>query len=132
MKLERYVLLDNEIIYDQESIKEDELIYRIIKRIENGDTENLCRKFVKSSNNILDLVEVGDLVECTYHKEATTGEKWVETPIHSIITISDKYFKRYINHLHGLSIEKTHKFITAIYKKQPNGDYKRYEVESNK
>jgi hypothetical protein len=77
----------------------------------------------RSSDNLLDLVEVGDLVECLYHKESSDGTKWIETPIYYVNSISNTYF-----HLPVFSIEKKHKNIVAIWKR--NGDtLKRYEVK---
>ena len=108
MKLERYVLLDNTMIFDRNVIKEEDFIFRILKRIENDDTENLCRQLKKTSNNILDLVEVGDLVEYVRYGDKET-----------VLKQYDKYTDNILQYDN----------ISAIYKKQPNGDYKRYEVE---
>ena len=65
MKLERYVLLDNNKIYDRNKIKtrEDNFpMFDILKQIENDDTDNLCRQLVATSGDATDLIRKGDIV----------------------------------------------------------------------
>jgi hypothetical protein len=75
-------------------------------------------KVKKSSNNILDLVEVGDLVAHRFwgETESIIKEMRCETDINwhvkQDVVVSGE--------------------ITSIYKRQPNGDYKRYIVGDNK
>ena len=70
-ELKRYVLLDNTMIVDRNKLDhtphgKDYLMLSILERIANDDTENLCRQLVKTSDNILDLAEVGDCVESAF------------------------------------------------------------------
>jgi len=64
MKLKRYVLLDNHRIVDRTKLKPDELMFNIIKAIENEE-ENVCRKLVATSNDVINLIVIGDLVKYT-------------------------------------------------------------------
>lgn len=64
MKLKRYVLLDNHRIVDRTKLKPDELMSNIIKAIENEE-ENVCRKLVATSNDVANLIVIGDLVKYT-------------------------------------------------------------------
>lgn len=126
MELKRYVLFRDEIL---EVIKPSILeTHDIISFYAYGlDDIRVCiekKNTFKTSDNILDLVEVGDLIECTYHHESSDNGEWIEKPLYYIKGISDIYF-----HLPVFSLEKTHKYITALFKLQPNGDYKRYEVK---
>lgn len=104
MELKKYVMLNNNVIYDMTNandIKKYETVYR---------ASALIYQFKKTSDNILDLVEVGDLVsgsQCIYASEVTR--------------IDDKEIYTLI-HCHWKNE------ITTIWKKQPNGDYKKYEV----
>lgn len=127
MELKRYVMLSNKMILD--SFKKD-FTMTLDKELviiygEIYEMKDFMKGVLKTSDNILDLVEVGDLVECTYHHESSDNGEWIEKPLYYIKGISDIYF-----HLPVFSLEKTHKYITALFKRQPNGDYKRYEVKA--
>ncbi len=69
------------------------------------------RLFIKTSDNILDLVEVGDLVD--------SGDGIVEF----LGTFKDDLWIVSMNEI----VKK--RTVKAIYKRQTNGDYKRYGVE---
>ena len=97
MELKRYVLLGNNWIYDMNDPKDVWI-----------KTSN--RPVKKTSDNILDLVEVGDLVAHRFWGET-------ESIIQEVFRIED-----ILNPIVNSGETK------AIYKRQPNGDYKRYEV----
>ncbi|MDY0278570.1 MAG: hypothetical protein RBQ97_10865 [Acholeplasma sp.] len=119
MTIKKYILLNNNKIYDLQNEK-DIKAYKIVKNSNHVDLQ-----VKKTSDNILDLVEVEDLIGCYYEKKSSDGETWIETPIYYVNGISETHY-----HLPVFSIEKDDKHIKAIYKLQPNGDYKRYEVIS--
>jgi len=127
MTIKNYVLLDDKRIV--EICGKTKFGYEYVdSKTESGIviTRTLLEdRIVKTSNNILDLLEVGDLVGCYYEKKSSDGKTWVETPIYYVNGISETHY-----HLPVFSIEKDDKHIKAIYKLQPNGDYKRYEVIS--
>ena len=127
MTIKNYVLLDDKRIV--EICGKTKFGYEYVdSKTESGIviTRTLLEdRIVKTSNNILDLLEVGDLVGCYYEKKSSDGKTWVETPIYYVNGISETHY-----HLPVFSIEKDDKHIKAIYKKQTNGDYKRYEVIS--
>ena len=77
-------------------------------RDENVD---IIGKITKTSDNILDLVEVGDLVELKGND------------MFYVTSINSDYF---MNNNDGVNRGSSH--IVAIYKRQTNGDYKKYEV----
>ena len=119
MKLKRYVLLENNEIYDLEKQlilgdgREEVggyLGYEL--KIGSNFTTTRYGDILKTSDNILDLVEAGDLVKgdtaCIFVSEVTgIYDEEIQTLYHL-------YWK---------------KEIDTIYKKQPNGDYKKYEVQ---
>ena len=102
MELKRYVMLNNNKVYDLTN-EDDFNKYQTVK---NGSHWDLQVK--KRSGNILDLVEVGDLVE--------TKQNGI------LEIIGENFYVRTGVNLYLID-------ITAIYKRQPNGDYKRYEVK---
>ena len=131
MELKRYVMDSTNTIYDLETQhilgdghKEGSGYLGCQLKVGSNFERTRYGEITKTSDNILGLVEVGDLVECTYHHELSEGGEWIEKPLYYIKGISETHF-----HLPVFSLEKTHKYITAIYKRQPNGDYKRYEVK---
>lgn len=123
-KLKRYVLLRNNTILDVSTetyyIKGENELYRY--------RPNACMVTVKigyvkkTSDNILDLVEVDDLLELDNNWEILKVKRIDKDnqPVGIIRTSSntEEYsFKDYRK-----------KEIKAIYKRQLNGDYKRYEL----
>jgi hypothetical protein len=65
MKLKRYVLLDNNLIYDREKLDTTNayghLMSNIFKAIENEE-ENVCRQLVATSDDVFDLIRKDDLI----------------------------------------------------------------------
>lgn len=126
MELKRYVLLKNGKIK-----KGSELFFggyyehEIILHYKN--TRYFAGNFVKTSDNILDLVEVGDLVEIessvylhrVYEQIYKGLNNQVLPYIYMNVHIESQYPLKDVNR----------EVIKAIYKRQPNGDYKRYEVK---
>ena len=117
MELKRYVL-DTErcFIYDltkEADVKKFEMISKFATHFVNG----AC----KTSDNILDLVVQGDLVR--YRPFQSVYESDIDEVYFSKRPIKQDNI---IECKHA-TVVKQH--IIAIYKKQPNGDYKRYEVQ---
>ena len=103
----RYILLNNNKIYDLHDTK-DVKAYDTVKGSSHDDF-----KVKKSSNNILDLVEVGDLVKgdtrCIFASEVTAiHDDEIEALFHTFYKVN----------------------IDTIWKRQPNGDFKKYEVKA--
>jgi len=127
MELKRYVLLEN-----KEIIKTNEKQY--ICTIDNClytkvddwiDSKVSGYTATKTSDNILDLVEVGDLVEDKDGAVLQFYEWWYhdddKEDCPSWIRLGNP--KRNVHTTRWYTNE-----IVAIYKRQPNGDYKRYLV----
>ena len=116
MELKRYVLGIEKGIIDTKGI--EYYIWERNKLCSGGG--GVLDIILKTSDNILDLVEVGDLVEYELSTTSTYATK-----IDKVVPckrIEDKYFNLQ-NSL--VPYDK----VVAIYKLQPNGDYKRYEVK---
>lgn len=118
MELKRYVLtelhgiIDTTKVYDDETndykIDNEELLVR------HHSTTTVFTSFgkvKKTSDNLLDLVEVGDLVAHRFWGET-------ESIIQEVFRIED-----ILNPIVNSGETK------AIYKRQQNGDFKRYEVK---
>lgn len=127
-ELKRYVLLNDNTILDVSTeiyyLRGENELYR--------DRPNACVVTVKigyikkTSDNILDLVEVGDLVEDEHLKTAKYSLPIVHTVLEN--DILSTALKAYNTHsLHNVIKEN----VKAIYKLQLNGDYKRYELKEN-
>ncbi len=121
MELKRYVLLENDTIVE---FYENEMFgFSYIENKIDGIvfTRSAFMKDVKkTSDNILDLVEVGDLVEIN----EMSGIYYVDSIIIDeglrVFTCDQKY---------GYWFDFNETEVKAIYKRQTNGDYKRYEVK---
>ena len=121
MELKRYVLDTQRcFIYDltkEADVKKFEMISKFATHFVNG----AC----KTSDDILDLIEHGDLVKIgryipPVYVADITNVNGTRKPIGDW-WLGGKFYR---------NIMKTdNSFITAIYKLQPNGDDKRYEVE---
>jgi len=109
MELKRYVLVRNTEVYGKSIV--DTVIDTHLHVYEND--------VIKTSDNILDLVEVGDLVELDGKSKRNDVHMIVSVIDGDMITYDDLFIYK----------NKNYDDVTAIYKKQPNGDYKRYEVE---
>ena len=126
MELKRYVLLEKKQILDL-LIIENDFITGLTNYIVNGSKTmlfklnkiakegyiNVDEEVIKTSDNILDLVEVGDLVELKGND------------MFYVTSINSDYF---MNNNDGVNRGSSH--IVAIYKRQQNGDYKKYEVHN--
>lgn len=120
MELKKYVLLSDNIIVDVS--KENYYLTQkgLIRYRENAVMQKTLMGTVKStSDNILDLVEVGDLVELN-------GGDGNDNDVHMIVNVIDGDMIT----LDKLWVykERDKDAIVAIYKRQTNGDYKRYEL----
>lgn len=116
MEIKKYVLLKNNTIgklYERYNLG---FLY-VEKKGGTVYIKNALLSDVKlTSDNILDLVEVGDLF------------RHVCGQIYEITFIDETHL------FYNLGVSKTPKWIknvVAIYKRQSNGDYKRYEVVKN-
>lgn len=89
--------------------------------IKTSDESIYINEVKKTSDNILDLVEVGDLVEINN----MSGIYYVD----SIITDEDCLRVFICDQKYGYWFEFNETEVKAIYKRQTNGDYKRYEVK---
>ena len=116
MKLERYILFTDGMIYKYN--EHSDLFHYVNDETVNVHKQRIRQELVKiSSDNILDLVEVGDLVEEKNGFALMRVELIQDDTFYSCTSM--EYY-----------ITKTD--VQNIYKKQPNGDYKKYEVESEK
>ena len=108
MELKRYVLLNNNRIYDLQNEKD-------IKRYDTvKNSSHVDFQVKKTSDNILDLVEGDDLLDLDGEIVHVFGTD--EETGGYVLMNTDMIIKNSSN-------------ITAIYKRQANGDYKRYEVK---
>jgi hypothetical protein len=128
MELKRYVLTNgNEIIEDNVKgcyvNKHGYAVYGPLGDL--FDLHDESKKVKRTSDNILDLVEVGDMVEIG-NRFQPCGVMDITDIDGSRKPIEDWWLcgKFYRN-----IIKNDNQRITAIYKRQPNGDYKRYEVK---
>lgn len=113
MELKRYVLNQkNEIIDVNKHTEKVEIVDDNNLMFINSYGWRFDGKCIKSSDNILDLVEKDDIIEHYQY-----GKMFVEY----------KYYSEDYNELHVNDYNVSYGTI-AIWKKQPNGDYKRYEV----
>lgn len=123
MELKRYVLKENGIIFDRQIAS---FYISDIKR---------------TSDNILDLVDSMDLVVCKINNEFIKNE-FAYMVIANPLFLSDLVFflangdkvwfrdNQYDDDKKYADIKRNGIEIKAIYKRQTNGDYKRYEVEN--
>lgn len=132
MELKKYVLtIDNHILdvskgciyangHVSKFILKDNVVY---SQYDESYDLQICYKIKKTSDNILDLVDVGDLVEKDNDWEILkvmriNKDGNMVCIVHTSSSIEEYEIKEYRK-----------KFIVAIYKRQTNGDYKRYEVK---
>jgi hypothetical protein len=126
MEIKKYALLEDKTIQecneDKMHITSDNYLAM--------NSGMIIDKVLKTSNNILDLVEEGDLVDIlftgnnTYHKLEV-----MEITDRSLITSHLHITKE---NMYGFTYDETKKipFIRTLFKLQPNGDYKKYEVKA--
>ena len=133
-ELKRFVLLEDNHIYDTKKLAYYPSIdgvnprYQLPYDYPHPDlTYTINDKVKKTSDNILDLVEVGDLVEIKdsvyLHRVYEQIYKGLNNQILPFIYMTIHTTSQYL--LSDVNKEA----ITAIYKPQSNGDYKRYSVE---
>jgi hypothetical protein len=103
MELKRYVLLNKNVIYDTKDF-DDVKKFSMVK-----NSSHLDYQVKATSDNVLDLVEVGDLVESR----------------NMILRVSQIRGKQFESEHFGISDFQ----VISIYKRKPNGDYKKYEVK---
>jgi hypothetical protein len=119
-ELKRYVLLENNKIYDT-VLTRYVAVDNVLFTYYFGSHDVRVGVIKKTSDNILDLVEVGDLVEIN----EMSGIYYVDSIIIDeglrVFTCDQKY---------GYWFDFNETEVKAIYKRQTNGDYKRYEVEA--
>lgn len=142
MKLKRYIMMNGNTIIDTNNT------YRKCPEHWNSPQDSICyisttgknslfgnlglvlmvdvANVKNTSNNILDLVEVGDLVgyEITPNTMLEIAGVKEEVAMVSIVKTSR------LNCFGTNNGDVKHDTILAIYKRQANGDYKRYEVEA--
>jgi len=122
MELKRYVLVNKPAVFEGSIV--DTKIAKHLHIYEND--------VIKTSDNILDLVEVGDLVaEKVLTNSQLDSEGFRGNQILQVITLAnrenrDNLSRRFF--YNGGAVEDVE--ITAIFKLTPKGDYKRYEVKS--
>ena len=115
MEIKKYVLLnDYNLILDSKNEEELRVIHYkdgdVLKVVVDNWYYPLEKLDYKTSDNILDLVEVGDLVMSDDYVGAL-----------KVLSNTKHYFRTY----HAIVARKN---VKAIYKRQSNGDYKRYDV----
>ena len=125
MELKKYVLMnDNTIITDIRHCSYDDKKYEYAQsRSKEGVVfmqDLMVSQVKKTSDNILDLLEERDLVELS-------GGKENQSDIHMIINVIDGNMITWDSL--WIYKERDKNIISAIYKRKPNGDYKRYEVK---
>jgi hypothetical protein len=115
MELKRYVQIRKEI-FELEEILYNSDNYVQFKAVNENHKRTIYKgDGYKNSDNILDLVEVGDLVEDKYNNILKVESVFIDSD-------GDKEY-------YCIFDTWQEDEITAIYKLQPNGDYKRYEVK---
>ncbi len=130
MELKRYVLGIEKGIIDTKGT--EYYIWERNKLCSGGG--GVLDIILKTSDNILDLVEMADLVEVDY-LNGLLNINGSEVRIHKIelvqLVVKDISGKTKIIIDMTEDSNKTVKpeCVIAIYKRQPNGDYKRYEVK---
>ena len=117
MEIERYVIDTVRcFIYDLDNpqdVKKFEMISKYATHFVNG----AC----KTSDNILDFVEVGDGLILTVDVGFLNGNNK-----EGLYSIDEEYDLEQMRDNFSMG----HNCIIAILKRQPNGDYKRYEVKA--
>ena len=108
MKLKRYVLLENNTILSNYEELQNGNVIRFLGFTERK--EAFLKSVIKTSDNILDLVEPCKLWDLN-------GDLY-EYAIDDFVFIEKVYD----------DTDFSTKEVKAIYKRQANGDYKRYEV----
>lgn len=114
MELKKYILNTDNQIFTSDKVHDSGGEYKGRMVLHSTPEKYFMGYLKETSDNILDLVELGDLVETP--KDIQRVE----------IIEEDRYVLQHTR-THWIVISKIN--VIAIYKKQPNGDYKRYEVK---
>lgn len=126
MELKRYVLLNGyNLILDSKNEEELRVVHYddgdVLKVVVDNWYYPLEKLDYKTSGNIFDLVEVGDLVGINN----MSGIFYID----DIITDEDCLRVFICDQKYSYWFEFNETEVKAIYKRQTNGDYKRYEVK---
>ena len=131
MEIKRFVLLnDYNLILDSKNEEELRVIHYkdgdVLKVVADNWYYPLEKLDYKTSDRILDLVVDGDLIEIKdsvyVHRVYEQTYKGLDNQVLPFIYMTIHTTSQY------LLSEVNKEVITAIYKRQTNGDYKRYEV----
>lgn len=111
MELKRYVLFNDKMIY---KFNKESGLYHFDNNFNICISGSYVREdlVIKTSDNILDLVEIGDLVEQDFKGDNYIQRIDVESDLAKIKEDIECGYSNY---------------YPCIYKRQPNGDYKRYQ-----
>jgi hypothetical protein len=107
-EVKRYVLWKQTIISKEEYLRKFE--------IDCWDAQNGSER---TSDNIFDMIDDGDLI--SYKAPETSNYK-------EIFSMVIKAKKPYPNTINTQNANVPYEFVLSIYKRQSNGDYKRYGV----
>lgn len=111
MKLKRYVLLDNNLIYDREKLDTTNayghLMSNIFKAIEN-EKENVCRQLVATSDDVFDLIRKDDLIARHFEDDGLILNVVVKMADDSLGIVTER---RYFHNIKDIKNS-----IQAIYK----------------
>ena len=133
MELKKYVLTDRNNIVDLSKgfnyanghvgkfILKDDIVYS--QYDDNCNLRTYC-KIKKTSDNILDLVEVGDLLGVLPIKNGMLDLNGIKEEIVMVTILKTSKINTIFSNRGDIPKNE----ILAIYKRQSNGDYKRYEV----
>lgn len=134
MELKRYFLVGNKILNREDKIDTfgDTFQWWVDKPIKGSNHGRRFTNFKesdvkKTSDNIFDLVDVGDLIEIKdspyLHRVYEQIYKGLNNQVLSFIYMTIHTTGQY------LLSEVNKDVIISIYKRQTNGDYKKYEVK---
>ncbi len=117
MEIKRYILFKDGMIY--EYIKQSDLYHYMKDHTVNVHGSKIRQELIaKTSDNILDLVEVGDLINR-------------KTAFNTVsVDLVTKIVEDGFNVFYQGNYVVLYEWILAIYKLQSNGDYKKYEVKA--
>jgi len=130
MELKRFVLLSDKTILTKKEFESQRKV----------DLFYADRLFVKHSDNILDLVDSMDLIGCYVRNEFINNEVTymvITNPLYFadlvfFLVNGDKVWFRdsqYEDKKKYDDIERNGIKVVSIYKRQPNGNYKRYSID---
>lgn len=118
MELKRYVLTRFNGVTEIQSKEEYEKQIKVDKWVAE-------RMFVKTSDNILDLVEEGDL----FIFDRNAGTKHIDYISKIRSQINGRLEYNLFNYIELIEDVLTFNKKIYLYKLQPNGDYKKYDIK---